>query len=257
METIPAPRNETLQGRTARWTTPLVLETWSECSKKTNQRFFWHPGVVISNTLAKVWIAFRGSVVKCARSQVRPRNEDDEAAHEHVTEHERDLGERFLHARDFSYEDITGHEEPSVDLPTPGENTATGHQKPDGRGQMDVDPESRRRMRGKDRLTSQEQPTASPASASPDTTQREAEEDHDDKRRRIDEPESTVPTVAQDEVLTKCPVTCDSDRDSRNGWRKQSILDQRRSLLHSLTWRTTSATAQRGEDEPLVTCRKT
>ena len=35
----PPPRNETLQGRTARWTTPLVLETWSECSKKTNQRF--------------------------------------------------------------------------------------------------------------------------------------------------------------------------------------------------------------------------
>ena len=31
----------------------------------------WHPGVVISNTLATVWIAYHGSVVKCARSQVR------------------------------------------------------------------------------------------------------------------------------------------------------------------------------------------
>ena len=73
---------------------------------------FWHPGVVISSTLATVWIAYRGSVVKCARSQARPINEDDEAAHEHVTEHVRDLGERSLHEGDFSYEDITGHEEP-------------------------------------------------------------------------------------------------------------------------------------------------
>ena len=46
---------------------------------------------------------------------------------------------------------------------------------------------------------------------SPDTTQQEAEEDHDDNRRRIDEPESTVPTAAQDEVLTPCPVTFDSE----------------------------------------------
>ena len=39
METSPAPRSETLQGRTARGTTSLVLETWNERSKKTNQRF--------------------------------------------------------------------------------------------------------------------------------------------------------------------------------------------------------------------------
>ena len=92
---------------------------------------FWHPGVVISNTLATVWIAYRGSVVKCARSQVRPFTEDDEAAHEHITEHMRDLGERLLHEGDFSYEEITGQDEPPVDSsPAPGENTATEHQKP-------------------------------------------------------------------------------------------------------------------------------
>ena len=51
------------------------------------------------------WIAYRGSVVKCALSQVR-------AAHEHATEHMRDLGERLLHEGDFSYEDITGQDEP-------------------------------------------------------------------------------------------------------------------------------------------------
>ena len=81
----------------------------------------------MSNTLATVWIAYRGSVVKCARSKIGPFDDDDEAAHEHVTEHMRDLGERLLHEGDFSYEDITGHEDPPVDLPTPGENTATGH----------------------------------------------------------------------------------------------------------------------------------
>ena len=42
---------------------------------KRPTRAFWHPGVVISNTLATVWIAYRGSVVKCARSQVRPFTE--------------------------------------------------------------------------------------------------------------------------------------------------------------------------------------
>ena len=71
---------------------------------------FWHPGVVISNTLATVRIAYRGSVVKCARSQVRPFTEDEEAAHEHITELMRDLGERLLHEGDFSDEDITGQD---------------------------------------------------------------------------------------------------------------------------------------------------
>ena len=172
---------------------------------------FWHPGVVISNTLATVWIAYRGSVVEYARSQVRPFTEDDEAAHEHITEHMRDLGERLSHEGDFSYEDITGQDEPPVDSsPAPEENTATEHQKPDGEAQMDVDPESRRRMRGKTRLTSLEQPSAPTANTSPDTTQQETKEDHDDKRRRIDELESTVPTAAQDEVLVPCPETFES-----------------------------------------------
>ena len=165
--------------------------------------------MVISNTLTTVWIAYRGSVVKCARSQVRPFLDDDEAAHEHVTEHERDLGERLLHEGDFSYEDITGHDEPPVGSPpAPGENTATG---PDGEGQMDVDPEARSRMRGKTQPISLEQPTSSPVNASPDATPQEAERDNDDKRRRIDEPVSPVYTVGQDEVSTSSPVPFDSE----------------------------------------------
>ena len=39
LETSPAPRCETLQGRTACWTTPLVLATWSECSQEADKRF--------------------------------------------------------------------------------------------------------------------------------------------------------------------------------------------------------------------------
>ena len=172
---------------------------------------FWHQGVVISKTLATVWIAYRGSVVKCARSQVRPHAADDEAAHEHITEHTRDLGERLLHEGDFSYEDISGQVGRPVDSsPAPEENTATEHQKPDGEGQVDVDLGSRRRMRGKTRLTSLEQPSAPTANTSPDTTQQQTKEDHDDKRRRIYEHESTVPTVAQDEVLELCPEAFDS-----------------------------------------------
>ena len=113
--------------------------------KPTNA--FWHLGVAISNTLATVCIPYRGSVVKCARSQLRPFHDDEEAAHEHVTEHMRDPGERLLHEGDFSYEDITEQDEPPVGSPlAPRKNTATG---PDGEGQMDVDPEARRRMRGK------------------------------------------------------------------------------------------------------------
>ena len=74
---------------------------------------------------------------------------------------------------------------------------------------MDVDPESRRRMRGKDRLIGSEKPSAPTADTSSDTAQQETKEDHDEKRKRIDEPEATVLTVAQDEVLVQCLETFD------------------------------------------------
>ena len=157
METSPAPRSETIQGRTARWTTSLVLETWSERSRETNQCFL-APRCGNQQHVVHGLDCIRGSVVKCMLPQVRPFTKKDEAAHGHVMDHMGDLGEQLLHAGDFSYEDITGQDEPPVDLPTPGENTATRHQKPDGEGQMDVDPESRKRMRGKTRLTNLEQP---------------------------------------------------------------------------------------------------
>ena len=76
---------------------------------------------------------------------------------------------------------------------------------------MDVDPEARRRMRGKTRPISLEQSTIPPVNASLDAAPQETERDHDDNRRRIDEPVSPVSTVAQDEVSTLSPVPFDSE----------------------------------------------
>ena len=70
-----------------------------------------------------------------------------------------------------------------------------------------MDLEYRRLLRGKTRLTSPEQPSAPTANTSPDSTQQQTKEDHDDKRRRIDELESTA---AEDEVLVPCPETFNS-----------------------------------------------
>ena len=76
--------------------------------------------------------------------------------------------------------------------------------------------------------------------------------DHDDKRRRIDEPVSPDSTVAQDEVPTLSPVPFDpetrndeiavdvalpEERTEMSGENGRSGLDHRRSILHSLTWR--------------------
>ena len=118
--------------------------------------------------------------------------------------------------------------------------------KSDGEGQMDVDPESRRRMRGKNRLTSPEQPSVPPANTSPDITQQETEENHDEKKRRIDEPESTVPTAAQDEVLAPCPVTFDSDTKNNEVPVDVPLLEETREMSgeNSQGWITEEAFLQ-------------
>ena len=67
LETSPAPRSETLQGRTACWTNPLVLATLERMQPRNQQTLFWHPGVVISNTLTHSLDSlprFRGQVCK-------------------------------------------------------------------------------------------------------------------------------------------------------------------------------------------------
>ena len=182
----------------------------ANAAKKNNQRFL-APGCSNQQQVGHGLDCTRRFCGQVCTSQVRPFTEDDEAAHEHVTEYMRDLGERLLNEGDFSHEDITGQDEPPVDSPpAPEENTATERQKPDGEGQRGVDPESQRRMRGKTRLTSLEQPSAPTANTSLDTTQQATKEHYDDKRRRIDESESTVPIVAQGEVLVSCPETFDS-----------------------------------------------
>ena len=131
-------------------------------------------------------------------------------------------------------------------------------------------PKNGNELKKKTRPISLEQPTNSPVNASPDATPQEAERDHDDKRRRIDEPVSPVFTVAQDELLASSPVHFDSETkndeiavdvplpeeptemsgESGQGWSPEEAF-------FSLAWCATSATAQGGKDEPLVTCRKT
>ena len=143
---------------------------------------------------------------------MRPFRDDDEAAHEHVTEHMGDLGERFLHEGGFSYEDVTAQDELQWTDHQHKEKT----QRQNTKKTMEEDKWMRTQnledvCEEKNRLTSLEQPSIPPANTSPDTTQQETKEDHDDKRRRIDESESRVPTAAQDEVLAPCPVTFVSD----------------------------------------------
>ena len=56
----------------------------ANAAKRPNSAF-WHPGVVISNTLATVWIAIPWFRSQLCTIQVRLFTEDDEAAHEHIT----------------------------------------------------------------------------------------------------------------------------------------------------------------------------
>ena len=67
-----------------------------------------------------------------ARSQVRLFHDDDEAAHENVTEHMRDLGKRQLHESPVK----TSLDKMNLQWTAQGENTATRPPGPDGEGQM-------------------------------------------------------------------------------------------------------------------------
>ena len=125
-------------------------------------------------------------MVRCARYQVRPFHDDDEAAQEHVSEHMRKLGEQHLHDGDFPYEDITGQDEPPVDSPpVPGERTVTKPPGPSGEEPMEVEPDvSLRRMRGKTRTVGTDHQTAPPSNAITDTARQETAGDHEEKTSR-------------------------------------------------------------------------
>ena len=120
-----------------------------------------------------------------------------------------DLGERLQHEDDFPDEDITGQDEAPIDSSfTSRNNTVT---EPNGKEYMDVEPEEWRRMKGKTRAVSPEQSTSALVNANFDAAPQEAERDHGDKGRRVDEPVSPVFTIAQDEVLASSPVHFDSE----------------------------------------------
>ena len=95
-----------------------------------------------------------------------------------------------------------------MDIPPElGESTVT---KPPGRSgeePMEVEPDVRRRMRGETRTVSTDQPTAPSSNKTTDTGRQETAEDHDDKRRRVDEPKTPLSPVAQNEALELNPVS--------------------------------------------------
>ena len=174
-----------------------VQATWSECSQETNKRFL-PPGRCHQQLFGHS--LNRGSVVRCARHQVRPFHEDDEAAHEHVTEHMRKLGEGLPLDGAFPHEDITGQDEPPVDSPpVPGESTVTKPPRPSGEEPMEVEPDVHRRMRGETRTVSTDHPTAPPSNAATDAARQETAGDLHDVRRRVHEPETPLSPVAQNE----------------------------------------------------------
>ena len=128
---------------------------------------------------------------------------------------------------------------------------------------MDVEPDARKRMRGKTGTVSTEQPTAPLSSATTDTARQEIACDHDDKRRRVDEPGAPT-SVAQngapilnpvsfeletrnDEIAVDVPLLEDQTEvsgDHSQGWITEGAF-------HSLAWRTTSTATQGGENEPI------
>ena len=166
---------------------------------KKPKNAFWHPGV-ISNTLAVVWVAFCGSVVECARAQVRPFHDDDEAAQDNVTEHLKKLGERLLHDGRFSYGDITGQDETPVDRPLVqrrkdcDQTTRTQRRRTNGIGTRCT-----KTTTWKTRTVSTDQPIAPSSSVITDTARQGTDGDHDDKRGRVDEPETPLSPVVQNE----------------------------------------------------------
>ena len=85
--------------------------------------------------------------------------------------------------------------------PELGESTLTKPPGPTEEEPMEVEPDVRRRMQGKTRTVSTDQPTAPSSNRTADAGRQETAEDHDDKRRRADEPKTPLSPVAQNEAL--------------------------------------------------------
>ena len=132
------------------------------------------------------------------------------------------MGERLQHEGDFSHEDITGQDEPPVDSPpTQGENTATGLPGPDGEGQMDVDPEARRRMRGKTRPSA-----GSPVDATPkeEITTREDMRDLGERQQHEgDFPEENI--TEQDEPQVDSSFTSRKNKATGSSSKEQMDVE--------------------------------
>ena len=132
---------------------------------------------------------------------------------------------------------------------------------------MGVEPDVRRRMRGKTRTVNADQPTAPPTNAAADTAPQETVGEHDDKRRRVNEPEALSPVVRNeapvlnpvsfdmetknDEIAADVPLPeepAEMSGDQPQGWITEVAC------IAVSPRRTTSTATQRDKHEPVDTC---
>ena len=112
-----APCSKTLPKRITCWTTPLVLATCSECSQENNKCFCGTQVLSSATRWPHFGLHTLDSEVKCARSQVRPFHDYDEATN--TSRNPRGNWEKdyYKTATSLPYEDITGQDEPPIDSP--------------------------------------------------------------------------------------------------------------------------------------------
>ena len=104
-------------------------------------------------------------------------------------------------------------DELQVDSPqVPRQSTVTKPSRLSGGEPMEVDPEVRKRMRRKTRTVITDQPIAPSSNVTTDTARQETEGDHDDTRRRVGEPETSLSAIAQNEALVLELVSTDMEK---------------------------------------------
>ena len=84
--------------------------------KKRTVQQCWNAGVCIQASGAIVWVASRGTIVKCARSHVRHYTLEDMLSREMVQEDMLKM-EKYLEKQDAKYEDLTGQDDPEEYVP--------------------------------------------------------------------------------------------------------------------------------------------
>ena len=136
---------------------------------------------------------------------------------------------------------------------------------------MEVEPDVRRRMRGKTRIVGADQPTAAPSNATTDIARQETVEDHDDKTRRVEEPEAPLSPVVQNEAPVLNPMSFDMETKNdeiaadvplpepaeMSGDQPQGWITEEAFFTVSPGTRQVRQRKEIDENEPVDTCGKT